>query len=150
MVFRHKAPVSRIEGVVPVVPHHEVVILPESIARRDFTVYQDIPVRIHFQIIMFIIPDDPFIKRKVVRVKSYGNPCLRYPERSEIVSGPSEILRERKNRQIGIRIVGRIYIDILLDRDNAGYPGRRSLYPPLYPSSPILIPSLSRFFGLIF
>ena len=113
MVFRDKAPIPGVQGIVPVVTHHEVIILRERVAVRLHRIYEYASVT-HFQRVVLIVPDDPFVEREIVSREADGRPFLRYPERTEFISGPSEVFRERKYQQLGVRIVRRIDVGVLL------------------------------------
>ena len=73
MVFRHEAPVSGVKRIVPVVSHHEVVILLESIALSLFPVDEYLPVLCDLEFISLVDGNQPLIKRKVVSVESDGS-----------------------------------------------------------------------------
>ena len=53
VVFRHKAPISGIQRVVTVIPHHPVVILTECVSGGFLPVYDEFPVFL-LQSIIFI------------------------------------------------------------------------------------------------
>jgi hypothetical protein len=71
VVFRDVAPVAGVGGIMPVIPHHPVIVHLESIAGAFLAVDEDLTV-LHRQVIQFIIPDDPFIKGEVIHGKVNG------------------------------------------------------------------------------
>ena len=116
MVFRDKTPVSRIQRIVPVVSHHEIVVLSESIAASLFPVYEDAPVLGHIDVIALVDIDNPLVQRKIIWSQLYCRAFFRNPYRPVIVPRPSEILVKGEERKIRIRIIRRVDIYVLLHR----------------------------------
>ena len=88
MVFGNKAPIARIEGVVPVIAHHKIIIVFEGIAIGRNAV--DInPVAICVQSISFVIDDATRIYGQIELVQDNRFAFFRNPYRAEIIPGPT-------------------------------------------------------------
>ena len=74
VVFRNKAPVPGVEGIVPVVSHHEVIILCESVAGRLLSVDVDDAFRIDLEVVLLVGGDDALVQRKVAVSSSTVTP----------------------------------------------------------------------------
>ena len=57
MVFRDKAPIARVGGVVAVVTHHPVVVHLKGVAVGGLAVDVDL-VALHFQVVQLVCMDD--------------------------------------------------------------------------------------------
>ena len=88
MVFRHKAPVARVLGVVAVVTHHPVVVHLERIAVGRLAVDIDAVV-FHHQLVVLIDTDGSLIDGDVVHGELESGSFLRDPDRSVVVACPS-------------------------------------------------------------
>ena len=101
MIFRNESPVPGVQGIVPVVSHHEVIILLEGVAVNLLSVDEDHAFVIDLQVVLLVGGDDALVQREVVRVKLDRFAFLRNPERTEPVTRPAVIRREREDA-IGI------------------------------------------------
>lgn len=87
VVFGNETPKARVGRVVPVVPHHEIVIHAERICIGRFAVDVDHAV-FDLQAVAFVNFDDAAIKRQVFFGQLYGSPFRRDPQRSEVIRIP--------------------------------------------------------------
>ena len=87
MVFRHKAPVTGVGGLVAVVAHHPVVVHIEGIGVGLFTVDVD-AVFLDFQFVALIGDDAAFVDGQVVLGQLDGGAFGRNPYPGRSCCGP--------------------------------------------------------------
>ena len=94
MVFRHKAPVTGVGGLVAVVAHHPVVVHIEGIGVGLFTVDVD-AVFLDFQFVALIGDDAAFVDGQVVLGQLDGGAFGRNPYRAVVVAVPFSVKVQR-------------------------------------------------------
>src|SRR6218665_814959 len=99
VIFRNKSPITAVFRIVAVVSHHPVIILFERVGSSDFSVNSDF-ITAHFQVIIFIIANDHFVKRKCFCIEGYCFSLLRNVNWPVIVTVPVVVCCLWKNTMI--------------------------------------------------
>ena len=75
MVFRNKAPITRVGGIVAVVAHHPIVIHLKGVGISWLTVDENL-VTFNFQVVKLVGVNDTLVERQIFGVQSHGDAFL--------------------------------------------------------------------------
>ena len=87
MVFRNKAPITRVGGIVAVVAHHPVVIHLKGVGIGWLTIDENL-VAFNLQVVKLVGVDDALVERQISGVQSHGDAFLWQHDWSVIVDIP--------------------------------------------------------------
>ena len=87
VVFRDKAPITRVGGIVAVVAHHPIVIHLKGVGISWLTIDENL-VAFNFQVVKLVGVDDALVERQISGVQSHGDAFLWQHDWSVIVDIP--------------------------------------------------------------